>query len=209
MEKNYKSLGFILIIYLPLTFLAFYKTYFGQFPDFDKNIDFFIHVHAFIASVWLVLLIIQPLLIRYKRYNLHRQFGKASLLIFPLVVISLIPQIINIYNREDDLLLTLSNITLLIAFYVLAIVNKKNIAKHMRYMIALSLVFVQPTVGRIMIFWFDSSFIPTIHITFFIVNLILLVLLLWDKVNKRTYQPYLVALSCFILYQLIFYFHNF
>ena len=78
MEKNYKSLGFILIIYIPVTFLAFYKTYFGQFPDFDKNIDFFIHVHAFIASVWLGLLIIQPLLIRYKRYDLHRQFDIIS-----------------------------------------------------------------------------------------------------------------------------------
>jgi hypothetical protein len=208
MEKNYKGLGLILIIYIPLTFFAFYKTYFGQFPDFDENIDLFIHLHAFIASLWLGMLIVQPLLIRYKRYDLHRQFGKASFFIFPMVIITLIPQIINKYNRDADLLLTLSNTTLLIAFYVLAIVNKKNIAKHMRYMIALSLVFVQPTVARIMIFWFDGSFIPTIHITFFIVSLILLVLLLWDKINNRTYQPYLVALSCFIVYQLLFYIDN-
>lgn len=208
MENNYKNLGFILIIFIPLTFFGFYKSYFGQFPDFDENIDFYIHLHAFIASIWLGLLISQPLLIRYQRYKMHRLFGKASYFIFPLLVLSLIPQIINIYNRGDDLLLTLSNITLLITFYTLAIVNKKTIAKHMRYMIALSLVFVQPTLARIMIFWFESSFIPTIHFTFIFVNLLLLGLLLLDRANKRTYKPYLVALSCFVVYQITFYISN-
>lgn len=205
MERDYKNLGFVLILFIPVTFIAFYKTYFGQFPDFDESIDFYIHLHTLFASVWLGMLIVQPLLIRYRKHGLHRKIGKASYIVFPLVIISLIPQIIKIYNQGDDLLLTFSNITLLALFYVLAMVNKKNVAKHMRYMIALSLVFVQPTVARIMIFWFQSSFIPTIHITFISVNLILLGLLLWDRVNNRTYQPYLIALGCFVSYHFVFF----
>lgn len=84
MEKTYKYLGYFLIALIPLTFAGFYKTYFGQFSHFDNDIDIFVHLHPFIASVWILMLIFcQPLLILNKKYALHRKLGKLSFVVFP------------------------------------------------------------------------------------------------------------------------------
>ena len=96
MEKNYKYLGYFLLILIPLTFAGFYKTYIGQFPNFEEKIDSFIHFHAIIASLWILLLIIQPLLILNKKYKVHRTIGKFSFILFPLLILSFIPQMIKI-----------------------------------------------------------------------------------------------------------------
>ena len=59
MERKYKYLGYVLIVLLPLLYVAFYKTYFIQFPDFNEGIKLFDHVHGAIALVWVLLLIVQ------------------------------------------------------------------------------------------------------------------------------------------------------
>ena len=90
MEKKYKYLGYILLLLIPLTFAGFYKTYIGQFPNFDDNIDSLVHFHAFIASIWIVMLIAQPLLVLNKKLKAHRTIGKISYLVFPLLILSFI-----------------------------------------------------------------------------------------------------------------------
>ena len=67
MERKYKYLGYVMILFVPLVFLAFYQTYFKDFPQFPSGINAFDHIHSVIASAWIALLIAQPLLIRYKK----------------------------------------------------------------------------------------------------------------------------------------------
>jgi len=62
MEKKYRYLGYVLLLLFPLIFAGFYQTYFRNFPFADR-ITYFEHLHAFIATVWVLLLVIQP--IRY------------------------------------------------------------------------------------------------------------------------------------------------
>ena len=88
MGKTYKYLGYFLLLLIPLTFAGFYKTYIGQFPDFEEKIDSFIHFHALIASLWILILIIQPFLILNKKYAAHRTIGKLSYILFPLLILS-------------------------------------------------------------------------------------------------------------------------
>ena len=71
MERSYRYLGSVLLLLIPLTLLAFWVTYFSQFPNFDETINTFHHLHAFIASVWILMLIIQPILIKNGRNKLH------------------------------------------------------------------------------------------------------------------------------------------
>jgi hypothetical protein len=202
MEKNYKNIGYFILFLIPLTIFGFFKTYFIKFTNFDEHIDFYIHLHAFIAFLWVLLLGIQPILIRNQRYSLHRKLGKITYYLFPLLILSLIPQIINEIQRGDTIYNTVANGILLTTFYVLAIVNKKNTAKHMRYMISLALVFVTPTLGRVIAIWFGAPVNVMYQIVFTGINLILIGLIVWDKTNNQNFRPYLIALTGFILSQI-------
>lgn len=150
MDKTYKYLGYFFLLLIPPIYAEFYPSYFQSFPH-AKNIHVFEHLHAFIASVWVLMLIIQPFLIQNNKRALHRKVGKLSYFVFPLLILSFIPQIIKIIRTEDiaNLFFPLGDGILLVAFYSLAIYNRKTTSKHMRYMIALALVLLGPTVGRI------------------------------------------------------------
>ena len=207
MEKSYQKLGYFLILLVPLTLVAFYKTYIGQFPNFEDKIDAFIHVHAFISAVWLFMLIAQPFLIYRKKLLLHRTVGKLSYVIFPLLLLSFIPQIIKTiqYGNINFLFFPLADSGLLITFYVLAIYYRKERTKHMRYMIALSLVFLGPTVGRIGPIWLGWSELLTQNVQYGIIYSILIALLFYDRSGNKTYSPYPIAMMCFMVHQAIYY----
>jgi len=142
MEKPYKYLAYFLLLLIPLIFAGFYRSYFESFPNFNKSINVYVHLHAFIASVWILMLIVQPFLILKKKYSLHRAIGKASYVVFPLLVLSFIPQIIKIINTEniENLFFPIGDGTLLIVFYSIAIYYRKTRSKHMRYMIASAII---------------------------------------------------------------------
>ena len=82
MDKTYKYLGYFLLLLIPLIFAGFYKTYFQPFPNFKKDIDFYIHIHAAIAALWVAILIAQPFLIINEKKALHRKIGKLTYFIF-------------------------------------------------------------------------------------------------------------------------------
>ena len=207
MDRTYKYLGYFLLLLIPLTFAGFYKTYFEPFPNFGKNIDVYIHIHAVIASLWIAILIVQPFLIVNKKIALHRSVGKLSYVVFPLLIISFIPRIIKTINSGDIqfLFFPLADGFLLVTFYVLAIYYKKKTAKHMRYMIASALVLMGPTFGRIgpnLLGWSELS---TQNVEYGIIYTILIILILYDLKNKRKFQPYLIAIVGFVIHQLVYY----
>lgn len=206
MEKSYKYIGYFFLLLIPLTVAGFYKTYIVQFPNFKENITFFIHIHAFIASVWIGILIVQPFLIVNKKFELHRKIGKLSYIVFPLLILSFVPQIIRTANSDNqkELFLSLGDSSLLMIFYSLAVYYKKISSIHMRYMIATTLVFFSPTVGRIGPTLLGWSGLFTQNIQYLIIYLILFSLLFYDKTNGRKYQPYVTAISFFIIHQIIY-----
>jgi len=63
---------------------------------------------------------------------------------------------------------TYFSLLLLIFFYVLAVINikRKNPQSHMRYMIASALVFIDPTVARMLIPVFGMSDLTWFHIIY-------------------------------------------
>lgn len=135
MEKQYRNIGFIFLLFIPLTFLGFYKTYFVLSPEFEGTVDAYTHIHAFTASFWISLLIVQPLLIRSKNFSLHRKFGKISYVVFFVLILSFIPQMIKEYGKGLFPLNASFDISLLMLFYFFATKHKKDVAIHMRYMI--------------------------------------------------------------------------
>ena len=205
MEKEYRNVGFIFLLFIPLTFLGFYKTYFDLSPEFTGTVDIYTHIHALVASIWITLLITQPLLIRYKNFKLHRFFGKISYFIFFALILSFIPQMIKEYGKNLFPLNASFDIVLLMLFYTLAIKYKNKVAIHMRYMIAIALIFIGPTLGRIIFFLLELENLGALHIPYLIVIGILLGLIFWDKKNDREYKPYLIALISFTIYLIALY----
>lgn len=207
MDKSYKYLGYFFLFLIPLIFAGFYKSYFKPFPNFNVNINVFTHLHAFIASVWVLTLIVQPFLIFNKKFALHRKVSKLSYFIFPLLILSFIPQIVKIVRTEDiaNLFFPLGDGALLIVFYTLAIYNRKIRSKHMRYMIASALVLLGPTIGRIGPTLLGWTEVFTQNFEYGIVYSILIGLIFYDMKNKRKFQPYLIAIAAFVIHQFVFY----
>lgn len=206
MDRTYKYLGYFFLLLIPLIFAGFYKSYFQPFPNFGKKFDAYLHIHSIMASLWVAILIAQPFLIVNKKVALHRRVGKLSYIVFPLLILTFIPRIIKTYNAGDYqfLFFPIGDGILLILFYSLAIYYKKKTAKHMRYMIASALVLLGPTVGRIGAHLFGWSELLTQNVQYAIIYFILINLILYDRKNKRQYQPYLVAIGAYIIHQIVY-----
>jgi len=206
MEKAYKNLGYFFILFFPLIFLAFFKTYFIQFPSFEEQIDIFVHVHAIIAAIWIITLIAQPLLIRYKRFKLHKKIGKISYVIFPLLILSFIPRIIHIVNSDhpDTMFFPIADCTLLILFYGLAIYHRKKTPRHMRYMIGAAIVFLGPTLGRIGPLILGLPDKVAQNAQYGVIFLILIGLTFLDRKNGKNFKPYMVIFAGWIVHMVAF-----
>lgn len=205
MEKGYRNLVYFFGVILLITFVGFYKKYFSLAPDFPglKNIH---HFHAAMLITWLGLLVIQPILIIKKRNSLHRSIGKLSYLIVPLAFISMLLVYRNQYfnfvqqgeSEEFVLAFIFSPSTDAIPFallYLLAILNKKDTARHMRYMITTGIVIGGPGLGRIFMTWFGMDIFMAIQLVTMITLLTFLTLIIYDRVKKKSFRinPYTIA----------------
>ena len=207
MEKNYKNAPYLFLLLLPLIGAAFFKTYFIYVPDFPEQITVFSHLHFFIAALWIGLMLSQPLLARAGNLQWHRRLGRGSYLLFPLFILSFIPLIWKAAAGPEpvNVFFPLADALLLILFYSLAVLNRKRMALHMRYMVALALVFLGPTIGRIGPIYFGLSGPQTQTILYAVISGLLIYLLVKDLKNNRKYQPYLVALAGFGVHMSVFY----
>lgn len=206
MDKSYRYLGYFFLLLIPLTIAGFFKTYIVQFPNFEEDITYFIHAHAFIATLWIGILIVQPFLILNKKFAVHRKIGKISYVVFPLLILSFVPQIIRTANSDNpkNLFFSFADGLLLIIFYSLAVYYRKISSRHMRYMIATTIVFLGPTVGRIGPILLGWSELVTQNVQYGIIYLILFSLLFYDKSNGKKYQPYAISICFYIIHQIVY-----
>ena len=207
MEKSYKYLGHFFLLIIPLIYLAFHKRYLSKFPDFDQGFDNFIHFHAFMASLWVLILIVQPFLVVRKKLKWHRAVGKFSYVAFPLLILSFVPGIIKLVRAEEYIFIfyPLSDCLVLILLYSLAMYYKKKPQKHMRYIIGSSLPLLGPTIGRIGPIRMGLSEVESQTLQYAITFAILIGVILWDLTNKRNFRPYLVAVGAYIIHAIVFY----
>lgn len=207
MEKSYRYLGYVLMLMLPLITVAFHKSYGSKFPNFEPGYDIFIHIHAFFASVWVLMLIVQPLLITYKKLAWHRALGKLSYVIFPLLILSFVPGILKVVDEGayKFTFFPVSDCVVLILLYSLAMYNRKNSPKHMRYIISSTLTLLGPTIGRIGPIYFGLSDVGTQTLQYAIIFGILGGLILYDQQNNKNYRPYLAGVYAFAAHAAVFY----
>ncbi|WP_379089995.1 hypothetical protein [Pedobacter sp. UC225_65] len=75
METKYRLLVWFFTAVMVITIAGFFKSYIKFLPDTDKY-PIVIHIHFIAFVFWLALMVVQPILIRRKKYDLHHRMGK-------------------------------------------------------------------------------------------------------------------------------------
>ncbi|MEN2284214.1 hypothetical protein AAGF08_18870 [Algoriphagus sp. SE2] len=181
---------------------GFYDSYTSQFPTFE-NATTVIHIHGALLMAWLVLLVIQPMLIYFKKAKLHRTIGKVSYILGPLIIISMFLVGKGSYWRGVDVFSEVENLGFMALdirglitfaiFWALAMGYRKKSAAHMRYMIATAILAIGPGVGRGLVASFDLPLFTALTITDILDLVIVGVLLGYDLVKKNDFKPYLTV----------------
>lgn len=219
------KLGFYFLLYLPLVAVAFYVTYFsviGEQPVLT-------HLHFVVMASWLALSIVQPLLIRAGKWKLHRQVGKISYVVLPMVVVTgyamlrngAVRELNNLHGQvasgaktlsEPEILSQVYDYALLgtpyifwpAIFYTLAMINRRTMVFHSRYMLAAILTMTGPIVDRIFFISLGLTRIgplPAELISFLLIDGILLVLLLRDYRQGLPVKPVKFSLAIYLIGQ--------
>jgi hypothetical protein len=199
MEKTlHNRIGYLFIAILLICILGFYPTYISKFPEF-KEFTSAHHFHGLMALLWILMLIVQPFLIRAKKYSLHRQIGKFSYILMPLLIISLFFVSKAGYVRniktvpEVDALAGLTNgIPDMLNFailYTLAMVYRKNTAYHLRFMASTGIMMIGPGLGRFLIVTFGIPFPIVILSIILLTSGVGLAWMIMDIRNKKSAFP--------------------
>lgn len=216
-KQTYNNTGFYFLILFACVFLAFFNTYFKIFPGFKSSIKSanVIHFHALVSFLWMVLLIAQPILIKYKKVALHRTLGKLTYVLAPLIIGSFIALMYVKYAEGDMNKWPLVNIVyyfyfqilhtiFFTAFYTLAIINKyrHNISLHSGYMVATGLIFINPVMRRFFYNGLGTSFPTAETIALILTDIATILLLLSARKHNTNYKFYFIILMLFALYQI-------
>jgi hypothetical protein len=208
LEKGYKNIVYCFVFIAAMTFLGFYKRYFALVPDFPgiKNIH---HLHVAALIIYLALLIVQPVLIHKKKFELHRIIGKFSYFLAPVVFVSILLVYRNQYLRMVSdgkplneclafIFAPATDAIPFLIFYILAILNKGDTAKHMRYIIATGIVVAGPGYGRIFITWFGMDFFAALGLVSLTTLVAFVGLIIYDRVKKKQFRVNPFAISFII-----------
>jgi hypothetical protein len=217
----YYNLGYWFMLLIVLVFGGFYHTYFSVISQPTPSI---IHIHFTLMALWIIMLIAQPFLIKYKKLAMHRLLGKISYVLVPLIFISIFLMvrysyydIIHDANQNAAKVLqqaashqaiALIDFAWFILFYILAIYNKRKARIHARYMLATAFTLLGPTLDRTTFFVFKITKlpggIPNYYLTFFITDALLLFLLIKDYKRKQSVKTLSIILLIYLSGQLFY-----
>ena len=176
---------------LVLALAAFFPTYFGGFPGFQGTSPS-VHLHVATMIAWLALAIAQPILIHRRRFQLHRQVGRVSYALLPVLAAGfwLVMRDGQLRQKQPDLILATAFDAFLFFFLVgMGLFYRKRRAYHGRFMMLSLVPFINPTLGRLIS--------PAVSIPFEL--LLLIALLARARRRREDIRPYAVALTAFMV----------
>ncbi len=190
-------------------FAGFFQSFFSKLQQTDLSH----HLHGISATLWLLLLIVQPFLYSRSNISLHRKLGKISFVLVPLLLIGGLRMVYIMLNSQDNYpplvtyklsFLDFFYMIQFTIFYILAIVHRKNIQLHPRYMAATVLVLIPPGLARLLgLFPVFTSFDAVLNTSYYILEFVIILLLIDDYRRGKIQIPYAVAFVCALLQNLL------
>ena len=206
MERAYRNAGYILFALVPIFVAGFWMPYLSEIPHFDSSITPTVHVHAILLFTWLVLLVVQPLAVRYRALPTHRQLGRASYVLMALIVPFAVAMLFKEYHERVSAgvatavarnaeLLSAAQLLVIAAAYVSAIVGirRRDVAAHMRYMICTGIFLLPAGLARILGYWFSVGQVVGQTVSLAAIEACLVALIAIDLRHNLNSKPYVVA----------------
>lgn len=200
----YLYFGFAFLIIL----LGFLPSYFLKLGE--TNVAH--HFHGITASLWMLLLVIQPLLYKTGKMKWHRMLGKTSFILVSLLIgggLMMIHIMMNNRNYPPLIPYQLSFIDFFtlgefLLFYILAIKNISNTQYHARYMACTIFGPLNPALTRLL-FSFPAvdSFSISLNISYFIIEIVVLMLIFDDRKRGKVRLPYPLMLGLLVVQHVI------
>jgi len=211
-RKFYSNAYLWMMAVLGITIIGFIPGYFSRLSETDS----FHHLHGISATLWLIMVIVQPALYRFNNLKLHRMLGwfsvvlALSVVMGGLLMMKLMMQNKGAYGVDDiEYYIGIFDAAMLfpfVLFFILGIISRKKIQLHARYMICTAIFpLVAPT----------SRLLPGIGITSWegfmtgslIINeVIFIALIIHDRINGKFRLPYLLALLLTVAFHISSYF---
>jgi hypothetical protein len=203
----FQKSGYFFLALLAASIAAFWPKYLSKAP---RSIDAYTHVHAFAMLAWVLFLIVQPFLIKFRQRAAHRVLGALSYAIAPAVVVS---SVLLAHTRfkamsplvflaeAHNLYLPLSTALLFAIAWAGGIAYRKVTPLHAGFMVCTGLTMIDPVLGRVLAFYLP----PLPHelfyqaITYGLGDLILLGLILGRGDDLTTRWALKTMLKIFLL----------
>ena len=212
MEKKIDILLYFFIFVVLISLVGFFNSYLKFFPDYNK-FPYIIHVHFLAFATWFLLLIIQPILIKRRKSSLHRKVGKLSYSLAPVLVVTIVILAAHQIRREillpeNDVettaFIALIDVVSFSAYYIIAMANSKNMKWHVAFLIAATLVVLNPGLSRLLNqIQFGLGMITAVLLPF----VVSIGLLGFEKVRYKIpvlKSPYFLYLCCWTITIILF-----
>ncbi|NER16563.1 hypothetical protein [Spongiivirga citrea] len=204
MERKYKNVGAFMVILLPITFIAFFESYFKYLPSFPDTIATVTHIHTIAGLIWIIMLIAQPWFIKKGMMNNHRIIGRLSYVVFPIFVITAVILISNTLFSEYGrfAIIPVGETLILIICYSLAIFNRKHPQLHMLYMIGTGITLLGPTLARILPYFLSSwTVLQRENLKLLMIQAVIISVLYLDRKMKEIFVFYYIMVA-FLTHQI-------
>jgi hypothetical protein len=184
----------------------------GFWPSFFRPMgagDLSHSLHGVTATLWVVALIVQSLLIRHGLVTWHRRVAVGALLLLPVLVGSALQMVAVMFANPDmppflpPLLayIDLPSVAFMVVLVALALANVRRPAAHKRFMIATVLLGMPPALTRLYarIFAPNVDFMQALHGSFLTVEVILIALIVSDARAGERRLAYPLSLAFFAI----------
>lgn len=208
-KKFYDKAYLYFMLAALVTFIGFFPSYFSRLTVTDTAH----HLHGITSTCWMLLLIVQPWLYKTGKLSLHRNLGKSSYVLVPLILLSALNMVHIMLNNQGNYppdlpyqLAFIDFVTLaqFLLFFGLAIAHRKKIHLHARYMACTVLGPLIPAITRalFLIPWIDH-FDKALNTSYILIEGVLVILLLDDRRTGKIHWPYILALILFSIQHVI------
>ena len=207
---RFEKSGYYFIGLVGLVLLGFWHSYFSKFFDWTENFPFYFHFHAIMMTLWISVLIAQPILIKKKKLTIHKFIGRLTYILMPLLFISVIllthyqiQNHVQIVNGEKlygpHLIVPFKDLLILGTAYIIAIVYRHDINIHARAMVATGIVFIEPALIR----FIRHALVQDVRLSYFLtiglVYSLLIGLMIMERKQKKGRWVFPLILGLYIL----------
>jgi|SRR5688572_23793942 len=187
-----------------IALVAFWPSYLSQVASATG----YVHLHALTATLWMFVLIAQPVAILRRRLDLHRLVGRSSYAVAPMVVVSMVLLAHSKTPRDGSVdslgvYVPLSLAALFGLSYACAILTRRRVVLHARFMVCTALTLIDPVFIRLLLWANPNPRVLHQWWTFALTDLVLLILIWRERHARSGRLVFPIMLALFVSAQLV------